>query len=64
MWEGMMLLSWSVLLTGILPLLSRVTTAFLDYQDNIALNKVAKAELATKAPLRVYVKLNKNVTER
>jgi hypothetical protein len=26
MWEGMMLLSWSVLLTGILPLLSRVTT--------------------------------------
>ena len=27
MWEGMMLLSWSVLLTGIVPLLSRVTTA-------------------------------------
>jgi hypothetical protein len=26
MWEGMMLLSWSVLLTGIVPLLSRVTT--------------------------------------
>jgi len=27
LWEGMMLLSWSVLLTGIVPLLSRVTTS-------------------------------------
>jgi len=28
-------------------------SAFFDYQDNIALNKVAKAELATKAPSRI-----------
>ena len=28
MWEGMMVLSWSVLLTDIVPLLSRVTTEF------------------------------------
>jgi hypothetical protein len=32
-------------------------SAFLFYQDNIALNKVAKADLATEAPSRVQLTL-------
>src|SRR5260370_37120390 len=49
MWEGMMLLSWSVLLTGIVPLLSRVTTENYEPTEN----KEGEEEIASGAHIPV-----------